>query len=109
MKHKGYHARVEYDAEDNILVGHIAGIDAIVGFHAKDLKNLEAAFREAVDEYLDHCAKTGKSPQKAFSGKLMLRVKPSVHARAAVAAERAGKSLTQWSEEVLAKAGATGA
>jgi len=35
-----------------------------------------------------------------------LRVDPAVHARAALAAELAGKSLNQWSEEVLAKAAA---
>jgi len=34
----------------------------------------------------------------------MLRIKPSVHARIAVAAEAAGKSLNQWGEEVLERA-----
>jgi len=34
----------------------------------------------------------------------MLRVSPTVHANAALAAERSGKSLNQWSEEVLARA-----
>lgn len=34
----------------------------------------------------------------------MLRVDPKTHANAVVAAELAGKSLNQWSEEVLDKA-----
>jgi lipoate-protein ligase A len=38
----------------------------------------------------------------AYSGRLMLRVDPKVHSRVAIAAEMAGKSLNQWSEEVLA-------
>jgi predicted HicB family RNase H-like nuclease len=104
MKYKNYYARIEYDEEDNILVGHVAGINSIIGFHAEDLKTLEAAFHEAVDAYLDHCAKAGKAPQKTYSGQMMLRVKPSVHAKAALAAERSGKSLNQWSEEVLSRA-----
>lgn len=104
MKYRNYHARIEYDEEDNILVGHVAGISSIIGFHAEDLKTLEAAFHEAVDAYLDHCAKVGKAAQKAYSGQMMLRVSPTVHAKAALAAERSGKSLNQWSEEVLSRA-----
>ena len=65
---------------------------------------LLAAFHEAVDDYLDVCAKAGKDPQKAFSGKLMLRIDPKVHARAAAAAEVAGKSLNQWGEQVIREA-----
>jgi predicted HicB family RNase H-like nuclease len=34
----------------------------------------------------------------------MLRLSPEVHAKAALAAELAGKSLNQWSEEALAAA-----
>ncbi len=34
----------------------------------------------------------------------MLRIDPAVHSKAALAAELAGKSLNQWSEEALDKA-----
>jgi predicted HicB family RNase H-like nuclease len=34
----------------------------------------------------------------------MLRVDPEIHSRAAIAAELVGKSLNQWSEEILAEA-----
>ena len=37
----------------------------------------------------------------------MLRVKPEVHARAALAAQLSGKSMNQWSEEALASAAST--
>ena len=33
MQYKGYAARIEYSDEDGCLVGHIAGIKDIVGFH----------------------------------------------------------------------------
>ena len=68
------------------------------------MADLKAAFRESVDDYIETCAKIGKKPQKPYSGNLMLRVDPAVHSKAAIAAELAGKSLNQWSEEVLAKA-----
>lgn len=104
LSYKGYSARVEYDDEDGIFFGHLAGIRDGVGFHADTVADLRAAFREAVDDYLETCAKIGRDPQKSYSGNLMLRVDPEVHSKAAIAAELAGKSLNQWSEEVLARA-----
>jgi predicted HicB family RNase H-like nuclease len=101
MTYKGYGARVEYDDEDGIFVGHLAGIDDIVAFHGDTVDGLKAAFREAVDDYLATCAKIGKAPEKAYSGQLMVRIAPAVHARAARAAELAGKSLSQWTEAAL--------
>jgi len=104
MSYKGYVAKVEFDAEDNLFCGRIAGIRDGVTFHADTVSDLIAAFHEAVDDYIETCAKIGKDPQKPYSGNLMLRIDPEIHSRAARAAEVAGKSLNQWGEEVLAKA-----
>ena len=104
MTHHGYAARIEYDDEDGLFVGHIAGIRDSIGFHADTVEDLRAAFHEAVEDYLETCAKVGKEPQKAYSGQVMFRIDPEVHRRAAVAAELAGKSLNQWAAEVLARA-----
>jgi predicted HicB family RNase H-like nuclease len=104
MTYKGYTARIEFDDDDGIFFGRVAGIRDGVGFHADTVDGLRAAFREAVDDYLETCAKLGKEPQKAFSGQMMFRVNPEVHRKAALAAELAGKSLNQWAEEVLDRA-----
>lgn len=104
MTYKGYAARVDFDAEDRIFVGHLAGIRDVVGFHATTVKALEHAFHEAVDDYVAACAKLGQSPNKPASGKLMLRIPPEVHAGAVRAAEMAGTSLNQWATEVLREA-----
>ena len=104
MTHNGYSARVEFDAEDRIFVGHIAGIRDIVGFHGESVGELEAAFREAVDDYLAACKKLKQAPDKPFSGRVMLRMSPNLHARASAAAQVKGVSLNQWAAEVLAEA-----
>ena len=104
MKYKGYVARIEYDEEDRIFVGHLAGIQDIVGFHGTTVDELEAAFHESVDNYIDISEETGRPAQKPYSGKLMLRVPPEVHAAVAAAAEVNGKSINQWASEVLDKA-----
>jgi predicted HicB family RNase H-like nuclease len=43
MTYKGYAARVEFDAEDHIFVGHIIGIRDIVGFHGETVSELGGA------------------------------------------------------------------
>ena len=104
LSHKGYMARVEFDAEDEIFTGRIAGINDVIGFHADTVEALKAAFHEAVEDYIAACAKAGKPPERPFSGKVMFRISPEIHARASRAAELAGMSLNQWAEAVLKKA-----
>ena len=103
LTYKAYSARIEFDAEDSVFFGRIAGIRDVVGFHADTVGDLVAAFHEAVDDYIATCASTGKTPERPYSGKLMLRVDPLVHAASVRAAELAGVSLNQWSEQALAK------
>jgi predicted HicB family RNase H-like nuclease len=67
MNYKGYAARIEYSEEDGLFVGHIAGIRDIVGFHGESVQELRDAFEEAVTDYLETCAKLGRTPQKPQS------------------------------------------
>jgi predicted HicB family RNase H-like nuclease len=75
-----------------------------VGFHGKSVAELERAFREAVDDYLAACEKLGQSPDKPFSGRVMLRLPPELHARASARAEVEGVSFNQWAARVLERA-----
>ena len=104
MTYKGYAANIEYSDEDSCFVGHLAGISDIVGFHGDSVAELRAAFKAAVDDYFVTCKKLKRSPQKPFSGKLLLRVPPEVHAAVAIAAETKGKSIDQWATETLTHA-----
>ena len=104
LEYKGYQAVIVFDPDDEIFVGHLAGIDDIIGFHGTTVKELKAAFHESVDDYVETCRKIGKPPQKPYSGKVMFRIDPQVHAKAALAAQSKGISLNQWAEEVLDKA-----
>jgi len=101
MTHKGYAAHVEYSEDDECFIGHIVGIRDAVGFHGESVVGLRAAFEEAVDDYLATCAKLGREPNHPYSGQFRLRLKPELHARAAIAAETKGKSLNTWVSEVI--------
>ena len=104
MQYRGYAARIEFDEDDRIFVGHLAGIKDIVGFHGTTVDELEQAFHESVDAYIAINQEQGRQPQKPYSGRLMLRVSPEVHSAVATAAGVEGKSITQWASEVLGKA-----
>jgi len=95
MSYKGQTARVDVDERDDIFVSHLLGITDVVGFHADTVRGLRAAFVEAVDDYVETCAKAGKAVEKPASGKLMLRVPPEVHSAALIAAKGSGTSLNQ--------------
>lgn len=101
MTYKGYTARIEFDALDRIFFGRLAGIRDIITFHGETVDELETAFKEAVDDYLATCGKLGDAPNKPYSGKLTLRISPSVHAAIATAAETSGKSLNKWVADTL--------
>jgi predicted HicB family RNase H-like nuclease len=104
MSYKGYAARIEYSNEDECFVGHIAGIRDVIGFHGDSVSELRTAFTEAVDDYLETCARLGRSPQKPYSGKVLLRIDPALHAQAASLAEAQGQSLNAWTQELMRKA-----
>ena len=107
MKYKGYWARIEFDAQDRIFFGRLAGIQDIVTFHGETVNELETAFHEAVDHYLDTCTKLGDEPNKPYSGKLTLRIPPDVHAAISTAAEISGKSINKWATDILDQAAQT--
>ena len=104
MSYQNYTARVEYDSVDKIFVGHVIGIRDIVSFHGSTVEELETAFHEAVEHYLDVCEKIGQPPQKSYSGKLTLRVPPEVHMAVATEAELNNKSINQWATDILKQA-----
>ena len=108
LTYRGYAAKVEFDSEDMILTGRIAGLNDVIGFHADTPAGLVEAFHEAVDDYIETCAKAGRKPDKAFSGNVMFRLPPELHSRIARAAQLSGKSLNQWGEAVLETAAERG-
>jgi predicted HicB family RNase H-like nuclease len=64
LEYQGYSARVDLDPEDECFVGRLAGINDVIGFHGSTIAELKYAFHEAVDDYIETCGKTGKSPER---------------------------------------------
>lgn len=101
MEYKGYSARVEFDADAGVLVGEVEGLRDVVTFEATNVRDLEKAFHESVDDYLGMCAERGEEPEKPYSGRFLVRVDPKLHRDIALAAARAGKSLNAFAGEAF--------
>ena len=104
LTYKGYTGRAEYDDESALLHGEVLDLRDVVTFQAKGVDELEAAFRDSIDDYLDFCKDRGEEPDKPFSGRLMLRLPPELHRKVYVSAQHEGKSLNQWIADRLEKA-----
>jgi len=104
MKFKGYTAHIDYNDDERLFPGHIAGIDDTVGFHADAVEGLRHAFREAVDDRLEACSRIGKNPRKAHPGQVVFRISPDMHRRMVLAAAQEGKSMNRWAEDVPGQA-----
>ena len=104
ITYKGYTASMSFDAEDKIIVGRVLNVDDIIAFHGESVKDFESNFHAAIEDYVAASKKLGPAPEKPASGKVMLRIAPTVHAAALKAAARSGTSLNKWAEGALGKA-----
>lgn len=96
MEYKGYHAQVEFDAEDEILVGNVYGITDSLNFHGSSVTELEEMFHQSIDNYLEMCAAYGKNPDKEFKGSFNVRISPELHKEISLQAAQEGISLNQY-------------
>jgi len=101
MEYKGYIGKVEIDEEAGILHGDVINIRDVITFEGATVDEVQKAFRESVDDYLEFCAQRGESPEKPFSGKFVVRLPAELHRKAYIEAKLADKSLNSWVTEVL--------
>lgn len=101
LEYKGYHTRIEFDAETSTLRGKIEGIGDFVDFSSDDLSNVECEFHAAVDDYLEFCEEVGKEPDKEYKGTFNVRVTPELHKQLAVKAYKEEQSLNAVVEKAI--------
>ena len=95
LKYKNYLGSVEFNADDAILHGKIIGINDLVTFEANSVEELNKAFVEAVEDYLETCKEIGKEPNKFFKGVFNVRTSRSVHRYLHVIAEKKQMKLNE--------------
>jgi len=103
MNYKGYEASIHFDEEDKIFWGEVVnlGSKSMILFHSENANDLESEFHASVDAYLETCATTGCAPKKPFSGKMLIRTTPSIHAKAVASAKTQGISVNKLVEQAI--------
>ncbi len=101
MVKEGKEERIENRKEEESNKGKKEGKKEVVGINGEKGKELKASSEEAVYDYLETCNAVSKTPLKPYSGKLMLRIRPEIHAAVATAAALSGQSINQWASEAL--------
>lgn len=101
LEYKGYHTKLECSIEDGVIYGKIEGIRDLVTFECETVSEAEAAFHEAVDDYLAFCREVGKEPEKEYKGQFNVRIEPELHKAAAVLAYKRNLSLNALVEEAI--------
>ena len=102
LKYKGYNGTVEYDSEDDLLIGHIIGINDSINYHGASIEEIKASFIDAVENYISLCEKIGKVPEKEYSGRFTIRIDPNCHKKIALIAETQKISIGKVIEDAVA-------
>lgn len=105
LKYKGYIGHVEFDDEVEILHGEVLDTKDVITFQGKSVDEIEAAFRDSIDDYIEFCEERGEKPDKPFSGKFIVRMPPDLHHQIYLKAVKSGKSLNKWVVDTLQNAG----
>ncbi len=103
LRYKGYHGNVAFDEEAGLFHGEVVDLRDVITFQGKSVDELQQAFHDSVDDYLDFCQQRGEDPDKPFTGRLMLRLPTEVHRSVYVRAKKEGKSLNEYITEKLSQ------
>lgn len=103
MNYKGYHGQVNYDEEAKLFHREVVGLRDVITFRGTSVDELETAFKDSIEEYLDFCKELQRAPEKPCSGKLILRLPPEIHERAAYQAKTNSLCLNAWIKNGIEK------
>ena len=101
MKYKGYFGSAVFDDKEPILYGKLEFVKALITYEAPDAAGLKAAFKDAVDDYLEMCEQEGIEPEKPFKGSFNIRIRSKLHEKIALAAQRKNQSLNNYVSDIL--------
>jgi len=96
VNYKGYIGRVTFDEEAKIFHGEVINTKDVITFQGESVQELEQAFHDSVDDYLDFCMERNEAPDKPFSGKFVVRVPAQLHRKLYLKAASRNMSLNKY-------------
>lgn len=96
LEYKGYCGSAEVSVADQVIHGRLLFIRDVVSYVAESATDIQAAFEEAVDDYLATCVECGDAPDKPFKGVFNVRIGSELHRDCALSAAKLGQKLNEW-------------
>ncbi len=104
LNYKSYFGTVEYSSKDHCLFGKLAYIRDLVNYEGQTVKELESAFKEAVDDYLAFCKERGRIPNIPCKGSFNVRIGSELHRSALAAARQRDLTLNEFVKQSIEQA-----
>ena len=101
LSYKNYNGTVEYSKEDRCLYGKVVGIKSLLSYEGSSVQELEEAFQNVIDEYIQDCEERNVQPEIPYKGSFNIRINPELHRMVAIYAMENGKSLNAAVEEAI--------
>jgi predicted HicB family RNase H-like nuclease len=101
LEYKGYTGTIEYSKEDELLYGRIIGIKGLLSYEGSTGADLEANFKDVIDDYLKDCKDLNVSPEKPFKGSFNVRIPSELHRDAVLKAMELNTSLNSFVSESI--------
>ena len=101
LKYKEFIGSVHFNGDDEIFYGKIEGINDLITFDGKSVKELLSSFKEAVDDYINLCKSNKKPIYKSYKGSFNVRISPALHRKAIEKALSLGIPLNQLVQKAI--------
>ncbi|MCG8531286.1 MAG: type II toxin-antitoxin system HicB family antitoxin [Desulfovibrionales bacterium] len=101
LEYKGYYGFVKIDTEAHIFHGEVVNTNDVITFQGKSVDELEKAFIDSIEDYLEWCREDGIVPEKPYSGKFNLRISPELHKNVAISAKMLNMSINKFVEKAV--------
>lgn len=102
LQYKGYYGSINVSVEDNCLYGKLEFISPLINYEAETVEELDAVFKESVDDYLETCRLQNIEAEKPCKGSFNVRIGHELHLSAMIAAKKQNVSLNEFVKQQIA-------
>jgi predicted HicB family RNase H-like nuclease len=103
LGYAGFIGEVDFDENARTFYGKVVNANVLISFRGRTVDELEQSFHDVVDTYLEDCRQEGRAPERPYSGKITVRVEPTVHKRVAIKAASCKKSMNEYLRSLIEK------
>lgn len=65
LEYKHYSGNVELDTDAEVFHGEVMDTRDVITFQGKSVNEVQQAFRDSIDDYIEFCAQRGEDPESA--------------------------------------------